>query len=244
MGTIRSFARKLPLLPAVYRALRRRGLVPGPSGTGAESRVFDKFYREHSWCGRESVSGPGSDCAQTKVITLEIPKLLAALGVKSVLDIPCGDFNWMQRVDLSGIDYTGADIVADLVAANEAQYGSATICFRHLNLFTDSLPQVDLVLCRDCLVHLPFADIFRALGNICRSGTNYILTTTFTGDRDNQDILMGDWRPLNLERPPFSFPTPAHLIVEGCSECDGQFADKALALWKAEDLAPAIKCHG
>ena len=98
------------------------------------------------------------------------------------------------------------------------------------------LPSADLLLCRDCLVHLSFQDAGQALANIRRSTIGYLLTTTFPGEADNQDIVTGDWRPLNLERPPFSFPAPLDRIKEGCTEAGGRFGDKSLALWAVADL--------
>jgi len=85
----------------------------------------------------------------------------------------------MKHVDLDGIDYTGADIVADLILGN-GQYEASKVHFCILNLIDDKLPKIDLVFCRDCLVHLSFRDTFRALHNICDSGSIYLLTTTFT----------------------------------------------------------------
>src|SRR5262249_44319665 len=94
----------------------------------------------------------------------------------------------------------------------------------------------DLVLCRDGLVHLSAADIWRALRNFRRSGADYLLATTFIGDRVNVDIATGEWRPLNMQRPPFAFPAPAALIDERCRHTGGIYADKRLALWRFEDL--------
>ncbi len=111
--------------------------------------------------------------------------------------------------------------------------------FMVLDLTADALPPADLLLCRDCLVHLSHADIRRALENIARSRITCLLTTTFPGGATNEDIVTGDWRPLDLERPPFSFPPPLRLLEEGCTESDGRFADKSLGLWRVADLARA-----
>jgi hypothetical protein len=97
-------------------------------------------------------------------------------------------------------------------------------------------PAADLLLCRDCLVHLSFADIDKALRNIRRSSLAYLLTTTFPAESVNADIVTGDWRPLNLQAAPFNLPTPVELINEGCTEGDGAFADKSLGLWRIRDL--------
>jgi hypothetical protein len=203
--------------------------------------VFAEIYLTNGWNGTHSCSGTGSDLFQTRVIAREIPVLCADLGVSTLLDVPCGDFHWMSRVDLDGVDYTGADIVDDLITRNQALHGRENVRFRKLNLLSDTLPRVDLILCRDCLVHLPFADVFTALGRICQSGSDYLLTTTFPGRADNADIEMGDWRPLNLQQAPFTLPPPLWTINEGCTEGDGFFDDKSLGLWRVADIRQALE---
>ena len=99
-----------------------------------------------------------------------------------------------------------------------------------------ALPAADVVLCRDCLVHLSLANIARVLDNVRRSGAAFLLTTTFTDHDVNEDIDDGDWRVINLERPPFNLPPPMAVIVEGCIEGAGDYADKSLGLWRVEDL--------
>jgi glycosyltransferase involved in cell wall biosynthesis len=85
-------------------------------------------------------------------------------------------------------------------------------------------------------VHLSLHDIEAAIANIIRSGSRYLLTTTFPSRDTNHDIETGQWRPLNLERPPFSFPAPIRLIDEHCGEWGGQWADKCLGLWEVQAL--------
>ena len=85
-------------------------------------------------------------------------------------------------------------------------------------------------------MHLSFSDVARALASIKRGGVDYLLTTTFPGCDQNEEIVTGDWRLLNLERPPFNFPPPLRLINEGCAESHGAFGDKSLGLWVVEQL--------
>lgn len=193
--------------------------------------IFTRIYKRNTFRGKDSASGTGSDLHQTRIIAGELPALLKALKASTMLDIPCGDFHWMQRVDLRGIDYTGADIVKEIIQKNTEKYARDGVRFQHLDLIKDKLPSVDLVFCRDSLVHLSFADIFLALDKLCNSRSRYLLTTTFTGRKDNHDIRTGQWRVLNLEIAPFALPKPLTIINEGCTEGDGAYADKALGLW-------------
>lgn len=242
MNSLKAHAKTLPVIPRLYRGLRdlvlqvRRARADRRLRRKNTEQVFTEIYRRHGWGGQESVSGPGSDLGQTRVVLRELRPLLDELKVGSMLDIPCGDFHWMQRVDLKGIDYIGADIVAPLIQANRERHGRDGVRFQQLDLVKDDLPDVNLVLCRDCLIHLSFADIFRALDNLSRGASEYLLTTTYPARTENCDIVTGRDRVLNLERAPFAFPKPLRLIIEECTEGDGAFADKALGLWRIADI--------
>ena len=207
-----------------------------PPRTREMGDVFSEVYDSGIWGRRGSRSGFGSDLKQTAIIQVEVPKLLNEFEVRSLLDIPCGDFFWMREVDLAIEQYIGADVVSELIKANQSDFGNETREFRRLDLSRDSLPSVDMILSRDVLVHFSFADIVSAIDNIRRSGARYFLTTTFTDPRDNIDIHTGEWRALNLQRAPLNFPEPLRLITEGCTEAGGDFADKCLGLWRVADL--------
>jgi SAM-dependent methyltransferase/predicted O-methyltransferase YrrM len=202
----------------------------------APEAVFERIFNDNSWGERESRSGPGSSLAQTATLRRELPALLAKVGAHSVLDAPCGDWNWMRHVDLGPLKYVGADIVPRLVAENRARWGSPHRRFLVLDITADTLPQVDVIICRDALVHLSFDDAARAVANFCRSRSTYLLTTTFPNHRPNAPAATGEWRPLNLELGPFFFPAPIAVLNEDCTEGDGTYADKSLGLWLLEDL--------
>jgi SAM-dependent methyltransferase len=198
--------------------------------------VFRDIYRRHHWSGSDSPSGPGAAPEQTTKLRRSLPVLLRELGVRTLLDLPCGDYSWMRTIELPDIRYIGADLVPELVQSLAAEFGGAGREFLVLDLTRDRLPRADLLLCRDCLVHLSYADIRRALTNLVRSGIPYLLTTTFPAGDANEDIVTGDWRVLDLERAPFHLPPPRHMLNEGCTECDGAFADKSLGLWRVAEL--------
>jgi Methyltransferase domain len=192
--------------------------------------VFGRFFNENVWGSHESVSGPGSSLWSTSEIRQRLPGLLAELGISSLLDAGCGDFNWMRDVPL-GADYTGCDIVPELISQDNQRYANPTRRFFCFDFTTATLPEVDLILCRDCFGHFPFALIDAALDNIRRSAARYMLATTFPAWSNNAEIgRVGDWRPLNLELPPFTLPPPLSRIPELNVE-DPRYPDKSLALW-------------
>ena len=218
----------------VYRMLQRRSGQRLAKRFGTAEEWFRHIYETNHWNDAESVSGPGSTLEETEPIRRALPTMLAELGAASLLDLPCGDFHWMQHTDLSGIDYIGGDLVGELIERNRAQHARDGVAFRKLDLVHDTLPAVDAVLCRDCLVHLSFADAQAALANIARSGAKWLLTTNFPGVTRNDDIVTGQWRPINLMLSPFNLPESKKVITENCTETE--FADKTLSLWAVESL--------
>lgn len=198
--------------------------------------TFRHAYHHNLWGDPESVSGPGSNRAQTARLRADLPALLRALGIARLLDVPCGDGGWMAEMDLGEVSYVGGDLLPELVEENRRRQVGPGRDFQVMDLTTSRLPAADLLLCRDCLVHLSVAEAARALTNIRRARITYLLTTTFPEEPTNLDIVTGDWRPLNLQRPPFSFPPPLQLLNEGCTEGGGRFADKSLGLWRCADL--------
>ena len=195
--------------------------------------MFTTIYRSAGW-GKDlaTASGPGSTLEQTVVIRSALPALLTQLGAQSLLDVPCGDLFWMKECDLGAVEYIGMDLVPAMVAENTKQFGTPRRTFLVGDIVRDDLPPADVILCRDCLVHLTFDDARAALQNLRRSGSKYLLTTTFTDRTSNRDIHSpGEWRPLNLEQGPFFLPTPLELINEECPAANGKFADKSLGLW-------------
>lgn len=206
------------------RIRRERALF----ATLPRSDVFRVICEMHLW-GGESLSGVGSSAAATMEIRKGLPGLIERYGVRSMLDLPCGDYNWMRLTALDLEEYIGADIVDQLITNNQAIYGASdgSRRFIRLDLLTDPVPRVDLVLCRDCLVHLPLADVRVALNSIVNSGSRYLLTTVFLGTRVNIDTYTGGWRPLNLQCPPFNLCAPLTVIHEPTADCP----DKALGLW-------------
>jgi hypothetical protein len=178
---------------------------------------FDKIYQMNLFGSAESRSGGGSTMEQTANIRDALSSLFKSLGIKSLLDVPCGDFNWMRHLDLSGISYVGGDIVGDCVTSNIKAYAGENVQFQQLDIVTDDLPKSDLIICRDCLVHLRFADSIQALKNFKSSGAKYMLLTTFPEHSENTDQYRF-WRPLNMENAPFNLGPAVQTINESCTE--------------------------
>ncbi|MDE2739331.1 MAG: class I SAM-dependent methyltransferase [Paracoccaceae bacterium] len=205
-GPIRSFKRK------IRERWRWRG---------NPEEVFTRIYNRNIWGSKESVSGTGSELQATTKIREEIPALVKEYEVKRLLDVPCGDYNWMKYVvPKLDVEYIGGDIVRPIIQENNRRWGSDGVSFIHIDLTCDHLPRADLMLVRDCLFHLSHEAIYRFLENFCRSDIKYLLTTTFVSpylnDKAgiNSDCMVGSDRPLYLHNHPFCFPEPLNIIVE------------------------------
>jgi SAM-dependent methyltransferase len=190
---------------------------------------FIEIYENNLWGSTESVSGSGSEIQNTKVIQNELPVLLQKFNIKSILDIPCGDWNWMKNVNLCGASYIGADIVEPLIKSNKINYPN--IDFRVMDLINDPLPKVDLIFTRDCLGHLNNNNILKALKNCKESKSKYLLATSFTKWDINPDIEDGGWKCINLMIPPFQL-NPIYLINEDCKEGYPHYNDKCMILFQ------------
>lgn len=198
---------------------------------------FVRIHATNLWGAATSVSGLGSEQAATGALAVGLPRLLRELKIASLLDAPCGDAGWINRIGL-GLPYTGVDIVPAIVAGLQRRVEAGELKGRYLlaDITRDPLPRADAVLCRDCLVHLSFARIAGAVDNLRRSGATWLITTTFTDLQANHDCEDGDWRALNLCRPPFAWPAPAALLDERCDEAGGGYRDKNLGAWRLDSI--------
>lgn len=216
--------------------------VPGMDGLQAflyrfkpYSSKFRTYYVHKSWgSDMESASGHGSSMAATAEVRHALPGLWQEYGIRSVLDIPCGDFHWMKEVPRNGIHYIGGDIVPELVADNQRRYASPNVEFRELDMLKGNLPKVDLIFCRDCFIHYPDRYVYAAMDRFVASGSRYLLISTYPDLSENQDLATpGLARQINLSIAPFHFPSPL-LTIDERSE------GKVMALWELRDLAPKL----
>jgi hypothetical protein len=177
---------------------------------GTAKQRFTAIYKNNLWCSEESLSGPGSNLSYTKNLRKSLPKIFKKYQIECILDAPCGDFHWMKEV-LKGhhrLRYIGGDIVEELINKNRASFVNSNISFEVIDITKDALPPADLMIVRDCLFHLSYADIDLVLENLSHSQIKYLLTTThiFDSPHVNTDIVTGDFRLIDIFSEPFCFP--------------------------------------
>eukprot|EP00977_Amphora_coffeiformis_P028227 scaffold34915_cov180-Amphora_coffeaeformis.AAC.17 len=164
---------------------------------------YDKLAEQGVVCisnttikGKFGPSGPGSSLVATATVreTLET-QVFSELGIRTMLDCPCGDWFWMQTVDLSSVKYFGGDITNVTVERNNQCFATSSVLsenndntnikrnyvrFHHFDWTCQVPPPVDLLLVRDVLFHLSEETVMNVLYNINQSGAKYLATTTFT----------------------------------------------------------------
>jgi hypothetical protein len=232
--------RRFPRTAEVVRYLRpkmfrERAKLRGKSA----QQVFEMIHDENWWLSPESKSGWGSTLEWTKGLRDQLPGLWSDLGVASVLDAPCGDFNWMRHVGPisdGSVRYIGGDIVPKLIDDLNASDASPTRRFVHLNIIDDRLPDADMFFCRDCLIHLSHADIAKVFRNIAASNFRYVAITDFPQVALNPDILTGSVRATNLRKPPFNLPEPVREIAD---KGGWEPSRKVLGVWSIDQVRAA-----
>ena len=197
---------------------------------------FEMIYNDNFWESNESRSGIGSEIKNTKEVLRAIKLIIKQYKIRSIIDIQCGDFNWMSSLDMENIDYKGFDIVQSIIKENNKKYIKPNVNFYYSDIINSELPKGNLMFVRDCLVHFSFEDIKKSIFRIKQSKSNYLLSTSFVNLKKNTDIYTGDWRPINLEKEPFNFPKPIITINEECDEMDGIYSDKCICLWEIKEL--------
>lgn len=196
------------------------------------SDVFLDIYEGKTdlWAQEESKSGGGSTLQSTTALRKHLLLILEQYSIGSMLDTPCGDYNWMKAVPKK-CTYTGGDIVAEMIENNQQLYASDNIQFKVIDITKDKLPKVDLIFCRECLQHLSDDNVKAALNNFKQSGSKYLLVSSYPKTWRNWDIYDGDYRALNLRKKPFSLPKPLLTIKEDKrGKYDSGF-DKAMLLY-------------
>lgn len=202
--------------------------------TGDNEERFSGVYEQRLWGSPESASGPGSERAAPTVLHAlhVLGTLIREHGIRSMADIPCGDFNWMPELLTAHPDvtYVGYDVVPALIRDNRLSH--PTRDFRLLDITLAAPERADLIFSKDLLNHLSEDDVWAALEHMAASGSEWLLVTTNRGF-DNVDLEPTQphaSRLLDLEAPPYSLPEP----VSG---------DHYLLLYRMADVARRLAEH-
>ena len=162
--------------------------------------IFSSIYQTDFWSGG---SGPGSHPTAVTDYILVLTETIKKYNVKSVLDYGCGDWQFSKLIDWDNLidSYTGADVVDSLIQHHNQEYSTDKIKFE--NIDNDwQFPQVDLIICKDVLQHLPTAIVTKLLSSFKKSAKFVLLTNDIA--EVNQDCVIGDWRGIDLSKDPWN----------------------------------------
>ena len=190
--------------------------------------IFSNIYNKNLWQSENSKSGKGSEINETKTLIRDLKSLFKKYNIRTIVDAPCGDFNWFRYVVSEIDEYYGIDIVEKLINNNKI-YETDKIRFAKGDITNCDIPEADLILCRDCFIHLNFEQIKTAMNNFKKSNCKYILTTSYD-IKENVDVITGQFRKINLTVSPFNFPKPVQILFDDVEN------GKYLCLWRLSDL--------
>ena len=188
--------------------------TPSPSTAAGEpnaQQIFTDIYRRAIWAKNDQgtgTSGSGSTLQATQTYRAFLQQFLKDQGIRSVVDAGCGDWEFSQALNWSGIDYKGFDIVESAIAQNKQKFAAANIQFFAGNVVELNLPPADLLICKHVLQHLPTKDVHRFLTQLTKY-KHVLLTNSVNSDTMsavNGDIAVGGFRTLDPTAPPFNLP--------------------------------------
>lgn len=189
------------------RAIERR------FGKLSRAEVFSKIYSEGMW-------GVGSGSGSQDEFALPYADFVIAFarqqGIRSIVDIGCGDLRVGKKLIAAGFTYIGVDIVSDLIESHKRDFARPGVTFVCMDATEAVPPGADLCLIRQVLQHLSNSEIAQLLSN-CKQ-YRWILVTEHLPIEEaavpNLDKPHGPGIRLSrtprsgvfLEHPPFSLP--------------------------------------
>lgn len=209
--------------------------------TGLQSLIFTTIHKYNLWANPESVSGDGSSLHYTEHLRSELPKLISSYGIRSILDAPCGDFNWfneMLKESRINLNYTGIDIVKPLITRNQSIYNvPGTIKFQCANILRHKMDEYDAVLSRDFIFHLSFRDSQKFLLRFYESKSKYLITSSYPKVEKNTNIYSGQFREINLFKPPYYFEDKGSIKIK---DYISGFSERYLYVFRREEVSAAL----
>jgi SAM-dependent methyltransferase len=173
------------------------------------SSVFTGIYKNAVWGTNENGkghSGNGSTAKNTKPYRNYLTEFMKENHVKSVVDIGCGDWEFSQLIDWRGINYTGFDVVKDVIEHNNKTHSNSHVKFVNDNFLTADLPEADLLICKDVFQHLSNDEILAFMPKLKKFKHCLFTNDTnpLTDTCENHNIRIGGYRPLDLTEAPFN----------------------------------------
>tara|TARA_B100000787_G_C16176625_1_gene289390 strand:+ start:59 stop:781 length:723 start_codon:yes stop_codon:yes gene_type:complete len=186
-------------------------------------KIFKHIFKSGYWLdynthNDESRSGKGSNFENTVQLQSDLKVFFKDNKVKKILDIGCGDFNWMSIL-LKEVDYDsylGLDIVDSLVDYNNKKYGNKKIKFVSKDFVNDDIDfikEFDFILIRHVFIHLKNSNINSVINKIKKINFSYLGITSDANLIKNLDLKTeGRYRDINLTIEPFCMGKPFQIL--------------------------------
>lgn len=189
----------------------------------------------------ETECGAGSFVENTAEVRLFVEQVIREYGIKTMLDVPCGDWNWMRLVDLQDVKYTGHDLDDGFIAENRHRYPQHS--FETIDALNTEYSKYDLICCRDFMIHIPTSDGLKLIDLLRASGSKWLMATSYDYLAENLDLSdeqksipysrdVRVSRMVNLTLPPYDFSHPVDFVRE--NDSDG-CAGRIVGLWRLND---------
>lgn len=164
--------------------------------------AFERIYRDSNW---GLGSGAGSSPESTRDYVKFLTGFMRANDIRSVVDFGCGDWQFSQYMDWSGINYRGIDITRQVIRENQSRFSAPNITFEVFQDI-DLIPPCDLLICKDVFQHIPNEKISHYL-SVFQNRAKFLLITNDIAPLHflNTEITDGGWRSIRLDLPPFSY---------------------------------------
>ena len=158
----------------------------------------------------ETYSGPGSLLENTDLLVENLNKFISEYNIKSIIDVPCGDFNYMSKVNLDNVDYNGYDISLKAINLCKNKNNKNNINFKVFDITSEKLPYADLIIIKDLFLHLSYDFIQKSLNNVKESGCKYFAVSRYGhGTQPNKDQVSGlGCRSIEVTKTPINFNYP------------------------------------
>ncbi len=181
--------------------------------------VFNSIYHSNHWRdynkpkNNESVSGLGSDLDINSSLVTNIKDFISDYKIEKILDLGCGDFNWMKYIVLKNDNvkkYLGLDIVDKIINTNNRKYRNNEISFKTSDILVEDLPNsYDLIIIRDLFIHLKNDEILKIINKINSSDIKFFAVTSYHTSKININTnRFGHHRFINMELDPFYLDRP------------------------------------
>lgn len=206
-------------LPGEADVRRHYGAVSGPPATAAS--VWEAAYATGLW-GKPGTCGAGSSGEEAAAYLAIVNPILAALKVKSVADLGCGDGSVTAGLVVDQLH------AVDCVASHSARVARAvpTARWQCLDLLAqrEQLPSADAWIVKDVFHHWSNADLSSWLDWWVKSAPTQYCIATFDCAKAimGADCSAGGYRALDPSQAPIASPV---------SRVVAKYLHKAVVMW-------------